>query len=343
MPMAAPYPSPAPITVDTIHPCASGNDRRRTSRWPPPIPSPTAAPDVIWMAAPPTATLIVGSITFPSCSPTHAASPKPSAAPTVVARIHACHRSDLRGNISSCDVPITSPMSAPNARTRTAPPATVASGRPGVPSSAVLTVAPTAPPSVVAPIHRTGPPSGLNASPAIERMQLRPRVVLEIEGVPPLQPDVLADAGQRAGEWIGIRGARADGLGLHRREPAHRLDDQVATLLEVASVQESRVGIVEAYVQMHVPVSLGGARHHRTDNANTRRDGLQARRPIHVAILIGRLAGRRDADGHDRARRLIRRAAADADEDHESERDGSAQGRASAPLVADRGSRTASR
>src|SRR5439155_4095468 len=59
-PMAAPYPRPAPTTVDRIHhPPAPTSDRRRTNDCAPPTPRPTAAPDVIWMAAPPTATLMV--------------------------------------------------------------------------------------------------------------------------------------------------------------------------------------------------------------------------------------------------------------------------------------------
>src|SRR6266481_3320087 len=110
-------------------------------------------------------------------------------------------------------------------------------------------------------------------------MELRPRVVLRVEDVTPLHPDVFANSGEPAEEGIGIGGADTYGVGLQRRKLANRFDDQVAVLKLIPGSQQSLIRRIESDLEMNVPIRLGRARHDLSDHADARLDDLQARRP----------------------------------------------------------------
>jgi len=59
-------------------------------------------------------------------------------------------------------------------------------------------------------------------------------MVLQIEDVAPLHPDMLANPRERTVQRIGIGGANADGIGLQWRKMADRFHDQVAVLKPIS-------------------------------------------------------------------------------------------------------------
>jgi hypothetical protein len=123
-------------------------------------------------------------------------------------------------------------------------------------------------------------------------MELRPRVVLRVEDVTPLHPDVFANSGEPAVEGIGIGRADSDRIGLQRRKLANRFDDQVAVLKLIPGFQQSLIRRIESYLEVNVSVRLGRARHDCSSYANARLDHLQTRRPINVLSLVRWRAGR---------------------------------------------------
>jgi len=117
-------------------------------------------------------------------------------------------------------------------------------------------------------------------------------MVLRVEDVTPLHPDVFANSGEPTEERIGIGRADSDGVGLQRRKLANRLDDQVAVLKLIPGSQHALIRRIESDLEVNVPIRLGRARHDRSDYADAKLDHLQARRPINILGLVRWTAGR---------------------------------------------------
>jgi len=128
-------------------------------------------------------------------------------------------------------------------------------------------------------------------------MELRPRVVLRVEDVTPLHPDMVANSWEPTEEWIGIGGADSYGVGLQRRKLANRFDDQVAVLELIPGSQQYLIRRIESDLEVNVPIRLGRARDDRSGHADAGLDHLQARRPINILSLVRWTAGRIEAPG----------------------------------------------
>ncbi len=149
----------------------------------------------------------------------------------------------------------------------------------------------TMPPAAYGPLTwPLGPPPG--GSPAVERVQFGPAPVLEVQHVPALHPDVLADRREGAGEGIRVGRADRDGVCLRDAPDADGLDDEVAELLAlVGRPEQAPVRGVEGEQDVEVAVGLLADGRHGACDPDAGLEDFEPGRVVDVAVPVGRLAG----------------------------------------------------